>query len=121
MVDWFATVVMVAALLAAAWSGVLVARNRRPGWPVLAAVAIVEALLLAQAVIAVVTLATDRRPDELATFIGYLVASLLVLPAGVAWALSERSRSATAVLVVACLVIPVVVLRMQQVWDGTGA
>jgi hypothetical protein len=121
VIDWYATVVIVAALIAAAWSGWYVARDRRPGRPLLVGLAVLEALTLVQLVVGIVLLVTGSRPDQLATFVGYLVAAVLAVPVGAAWALSEKSRSSTAVLVVACLVVPVLVLRLQQVWDGTGA
>jgi hypothetical protein len=53
-------------------------------------------------------------------FIAYLVVSLLVLPLGLFWALAEKSRWGTAVLLVAALAVPVVVVRLQQLWDGVG-
>jgi hypothetical protein len=62
---------------------------------------------------------TDRDVDGL-SFGGYLLGSLFVLPIGGFWALAERSRWGPGVLVVACLAVPVMVLRMQQIWAGTG-
>ena len=47
---------------------------------------------------------------------GYLLGALLFLPLATLWALGERTRGGTAVLVVAGLVLPVLVLRIQQVW-----
>ncbi|MFG1924166.1 hypothetical protein [Cryptosporangium sp. NPDC048952] len=118
MVDGLATAVTVVALVLAAWALIEVIRNKAPRRPLLAGVAGLEALLVVQVVVAVVKLATDRTPDELATFLGYLIASLIILPAAYFWAWSEKNRSATGVLGVACLVIPVLVLRMNQVWHG---
>jgi hypothetical protein len=36
----------------------------------------------------------------------------------VVWALGERSRAGTAVLVVAGIVVPVLVLRLDQIWTA---
>jgi hypothetical protein len=52
------------------------------------------------------------------TFIGYVVASLLVLPIGAALAIMERSRWGSVIVGVASLVIAVVILRLRQVWGG---
>ncbi|MFI5954695.1 hypothetical protein [Cryptosporangium sp. NPDC051539] len=118
MVSGLATAVTVVALVLALWAGVEVLRGRAPRRPLLAGVAGLEALLIVQVIVAVVKLTTDRTPDELATFVGYLAASLVILPIGYFWAWSEKNRSATAVVGVACLVIPVLVLRMNQVWHA---
>jgi hypothetical protein len=118
MVDGVAAALTVVALALAAWSFLDVIRNRAPGRWLLAAIAGLEGLLVVQVVVAVVELATGQRPQELATFIGYLAASLVILPLAYFWAWSEKNRSATAVLGVACLVIPILILRMKQVWSG---
>ncbi len=51
-------------------------------------------------------------------FGGYLIGSLLILPAAGWWSLTERSRWGVGVLLVGCLVIPVIIVRMNQVWSG---
>ncbi|HKS45066.1 MAG TPA: hypothetical protein VJT49_08100 [Amycolatopsis sp.] len=119
MVTGFSVAVALASLLVAAWSFLLAARGRAPERPLLAALAVVEVLLVAQLVIGVVLLFTGNRPASLATYLAYLVGSLLVLPAGTVWALAERSRSSTVVLGIACVAIPVMVLRLYQIWSGT--
>jgi hypothetical protein len=95
----FAVTVAVAATLVALWSFVQSARNRLPDNPLLIGIAVVEVLLVVQLVIG----------------------SLVVLPVGAAWALAERSRSSTAVLGIACIAIPVMVLRLNEVWSGATA
>jgi hypothetical protein len=60
---------------------------------------------------------TDRDVDG-ATFVGYLLTALLIVPAAVVWSLAEKSRWGMAVLVAGCLVVAVMVLRVQQVWDA---
>lgn len=121
MITGFSVAVALCSLAAAVWSFVLAARGRSPQRTLLIAVGAVEILLIAQLVIAVVLLFVDAAPDELATFIAYLVASVLALPIGAAWSLAERSRSSTAVLGVVCLAVPVIVLRMHELWSGAGA
>ena len=118
MVDGLATAVTVVAFALAAWALIEVLRDQAPHRPLLAGVAALEALLVVQVIVAIVKLATDRTPTEPATFVGYLVASLIILPVGWFWAWSEKNRSATGVVALACLVIPVLALRMNQVWNA---
>lgn len=81
--------------------------------------ALVELGLIAQVVVAIVLLVQGGRPEDgMATFVLYLVGSLLVLPVGVVWGLMDRSRWSSVVIAVACLVVPVLVVRMNQVWFG---
>lgn len=81
---------------------------------------LLEAGLLVQAVVGVVQLFTADRDLPAFTFVGYLVGVLVILPIGFLWAIGEKSRSGTAVLVVAIGVVPVLVLRLEQIW-GAGA
>lgn len=120
MITGFSVAVALCSLAVAVWSFVLVARNRAPRNALLVGVATVEVLLIAQLVIAVVLMFVSGVPDEPATFLAYLIASVLALPVGTFWALAERSRSSTAVLGVVCLAVPVIVLRMGELWSPGG-
>lgn len=121
MIFGFAATVAVCAALVALWSFVQSARDRLPDTPLLIAIAVLEALLVAQLVIGIVLLAGGERPGSLATYLAYLIGCLVVLPVGAAWALAERSRASTVVLGIACLAIPVMVLRLNEVWSGASA
>ena len=121
MITGFAVAVALCSLAVAAWSFLLAARGRAPQQPLLIGLGALEALLVVQLVIAVVLLFVQGAPDRLATFIGYLIASIVAVPIGAAWALAERSRSSTAVLGVVCIAVPVIVLRLHVVWSGAGA
>jgi hypothetical protein len=116
-----ATGIIAASLAFAAWSLLGVVRHRPPDRVQLAGAALVELALLVQEVIAVNRLVQGDRPEELAVFIGYLIGSLLVLPLGVWLGILERTRWGTATIGFAFLVIPILVVRLQQIWDGTGA
>lgn len=116
MIDVLAGTVIILAVLVAAESVVPFARFRRPGRVVLAGVAVLELAVLAQLVAAVVLTATGSRPLEAATFFGYHIAAVLTLPAGLIWSEAERSRWAPLVLTVACLVVAVLTVRLQQIW-----
>ncbi|PWW51478.1 hypothetical protein [Actinokineospora spheciospongiae] len=122
MVDALTSVLNWVALGAALWALVLVVLLRPPlpgrpdGWAYLGLLVLLELGLLVQAVVGFVNLATTDRDVEALTFGGYLLGALLVLPIAVFWALAERTRWGIAVLVIGCLVVPVLNLRLDQVW-----
>jgi hypothetical protein len=118
MIDALSVVLAGLALLAMLGAVVLTVLNRRVNWPLLGGLAVLELGLLAQLVIGIVRLAGTDRDVAGVTFVLYLVAAVLVLPIGVLWALAESSRWGAGVLAAACLVIPVMVLRLDQVWTG---
>lgn len=76
--------------------------------------------VLLQVAIVVVGFATGARTEHLATFIGYLVASVFILPLGVFWTIAERTKWSAVVLGVGFLVEAVILLRMIQVWSTAG-
>lgn len=116
-----ATAVIVAALVLAAGTALLAALNRSPGRVVLGVLAGMEILVLTQVVVAVVLLFVGERPESsVVEFVGYQLATLLVLPAGVVWSLGDRSRWGVGVLTVACLSVAVMTVRMNQLWAGWG-
>lgn len=111
--------VITASLAYAAWALVAVVRNQPPREYFVVGAGVVELLIVVQTIVAVVMMIVEGAPDERATFIGYLVMILIILPLGLFWALAEKSRWGTSVLVVAALVVPVLVVRLQQIWEGT--
>jgi hypothetical protein len=118
VIDVLATGLIVVGLLFAVLCIGSALLRRAPGNLQVGAAAAVELLLVVQLLGAVVQLIRGERPAEFATFLTYLVVSLLVLPVAVLWAASERNRWSSAVLGVAGLVVVVLVLRLQQVWAG---
>ncbi|WP_298181393.1 hypothetical protein [Saccharomonospora sp.] len=120
MISGFAVAIAICALVVAVWSFVLVAMNRPPTTSLLYGLIGVEALLLVQAVISIMLLISGEHPGSIVTFLIYLLVVLLVLPLGTVWALAERTRSSTAVLGVACITVPVLIMRMYQVWEGAS-
>ncbi len=115
---WAATVV---ALVLAALGALSTLTRRRTGLAHLATAALLEAVLLVQAGIAVVRLVGGHRPEETATFLGYLAGVLLIPVAGVLWSRTEPSRWAGTVIGIAALVVAVMVWRLLQLWEATGA
>jgi hypothetical protein len=111
----------VVAVLLAALGLVSTLAGRRIGQLHVIGTAVLEAVLVVQAVVALVALAGGHRPHETAAFLGYLVGVVLVPVAGLLWARSEPTRWAGTVLAVAALVAAVMVWRLVQLWNATGA
>ena len=91
--------------------------GRRPNDLTLGALVIVELLLLAQLVIALIAPGLgNHRTGSVPEFYVYLISALLIPPLAVFWALIERTRWSTVVLGVAAFAIAVMVVRMEQIW-----
>jgi hypothetical protein len=103
-------------LLAMVYAVVLAARNKRIDWPVLGALGVIEVALLAQLVVGIVQLVGTDRDVSGPFFVGYLIGSLLILPVGALWALGDSSRWGAGALAVACFVVPILELRLHDVW-----
>ncbi|WBQ05916.1 hypothetical protein [Kribbella sp. CA-293567] len=103
-------------LAATVFALVLAGLDRRINWWLLGLLGVVEVALLAQLVAGIVQLAGTERDVSGPFFVGYLIGSLLVLPIGALWALAESSRWGAGALAVACVVVPVLELRMYEIW-----
>jgi hypothetical protein len=110
------TTIIVAGLALAGYALVMTALNRRMTVPLLAAVGVLEILVLVLVGLILAKLAGGGRPASLATLIGYLIAMPLVPVAAAFWGLMERSRWGPAVIAVAGLVAAVLVVRLHQIW-----
>ncbi|TQK19178.1 hypothetical protein FBY40_1671 [Microbacterium sp. SLBN-154] len=117
MILWF-TLIQVAVAVAAGLLGVILGlAGRRPSDLTVGAMALVEVLLIVQIVVAIVAPFAGNPPSgSLLEFWVYLVSAALLPPAGVAWALVERSRWSTVIMGVAALAVAVMVWRMQVIW-----
>jgi hypothetical protein len=114
------TAVIVTSLLAAAWCLVTTLRRRPIGIGELIAMGVAQALVMAQIVISVGHLVQGQRPQELATFVGYLVAIFIVLPAAAVLARLEPTRWGSLIATIGCLVVAILIVRLDQVWTGVG-
>jgi hypothetical protein len=112
----FSTTIIVAGLALAGYALLMTVLNRRMSVPMLAAVGVLEILLLVQDGLIVARLAGGERPAGLPTLIGYLIATPLVPVAAAFWGLMERSRWGPAVIAVAGLVAAVLMVRLHQIW-----
>jgi hypothetical protein len=117
MILWF-TVVQIAVAVAAAVLCVGVGlAGRRPSDLTVGALALVELLLIAQVVAAIIApLAGNPPTGDLLEYWVYLVSAVLLPVGAVLWALMERSRWSTVILGVAALAIAIMLWRMQVIW-----
>ena len=110
------TTIIVAGLALAGYALLLTALNRRMSVPLLAALGVLEILLLVLVGLIVARLASGEHPASLATLIGYLIAMPLVPVAAGFWGALERSRWGPAVIAVAGLVAAVLMVRLHEIW-----
>lgn len=116
----FSTAIIVASLLLSLWALVLVIANRPPNRPLWFALAGLEVLLLLFLAGGIVQMLGSDRDFARLEFVLYLLACAAVLPAAAWWVRGEVSRAAAGVLMVVLLVLPVMIVRVQQVWAGSG-
>lgn len=117
MILWF-TLAQVGVAVLAGLVGITAGLiGRRPGDVTVGSLALIELLLIAQIVVAIIAPFAGNPPTgSLLEFWTYLVSAALVPIAGAAWALLERSRWSTVVMGVAALAVAVMVWRMHQIW-----
>ena len=122
MILWFTTVAVVVAFAAAALAVVLGLAGRKPSDLSLAGPALLELLLVAQLVISIVApLAGNPPSGNPVEFYAYLIAALVIPPAAIYWALTERTRWSVVVVGIACFAIAVMFVRMQIIWTLQGS
>ena len=114
------TVIIVAGLVLAGYALAMTALDKRMGIVMLAALGVLEILLLVQVGVIVARLVGGQHPAGLATLAGYLIATPLVPAAAAFWGLVERSRWGPAVVAVAGLVAAVLMVRLHQIWPAIG-
>lgn len=114
----YAVAITAVALVLAAWAFGHVVANRPPGAALLAGGAVLEVLLIGFLIGGIVQMMESHRVFARAEFVIYLLACVAIPPAAAAWGGGERGRAGTAVLAAGFLIMPVMVLRVQQVWAG---
>ena len=116
MIAGLAWAVSVLALATGLVLGVLALLDRRPLTWILGGLLLLELATLVQALGTVVLLVRGERAAEPATFTGYAFTTILVVPLGGLWALSEKSKWGTTAAAVACATVAVLTVRMTQTW-----
>jgi hypothetical protein len=115
-----ATASIVVSLLAAAWALVAALRGRAPDVSHFVSLVLVQLAVVALVIAAVVAVAGGERPDEPGTFWGYIVTVLCLPPLAAVLARMEPTRWGSVIVTVVCLVVPVLVVRLQQTWAVPG-
>jgi hypothetical protein len=118
VIDVFTIALVAVATAAGVLCVVLGLVGRKPADISILAVVVVEVLVIAQIVIALVAPVVGNLPTgSLGEFWVYLAAAALIPPAAILWALTDRTRWSTVVLGVAALAIAVMTYRMNQIWN----
>jgi hypothetical protein len=112
------TTIIVAGLVLAGYALLMTAINHRMNVPLLAALGVLEILLLVEVGLVVAKLADGARPSGLPVLIGYLCAIPIVPVAAAFWGLVERSRWGSAVVAVAGLVAAILMVRLHEIWPA---
>lgn len=117
MILWFTLVQVSVAAAAGLLCTILGLVGRRPSDLSVGSLALVQLLLIAQIVVAVIAPFVGNPPTgSLLEYWTYLVSAALLPIAGAAWALLERSRWSTVVMGVAAAAVAVMVWRMHIIW-----
>lgn len=103
----YAVLVMILALVVA------FRRGERPGW-LDQMVWMLEALLVVRALSGLSAFSGDNQPDSTSTYVGYLLASVCVLPIAMQSIREDRAVWSSAVVAVASLAVAVVAVRLQM-------
>ena len=95
--------------------------GRKPNDLTVLALAVVEVLLLAQVVTAILAPGLGNPPTgSPLEFWLYLVAAVVIPPLAIVWALVERTRWSNVVLGAAAFAVAVMLWRMEQIWTVQG-
>lgn len=117
MIEWYYGILLAVCLSVGVVLTIAGLFGVRPNDLVLAALALVELLLVGQVVIAIIApLVGNVSVGSVLEFWIYLITAALIPPLAALWALIERTRWATVILGVAGLALAVMSYRMFQIW-----
>lgn len=117
MILWFTLAQVAVASVAALVAVIAGLAGRRPGDVTVGSLALIEVLLIAQVVTAIIApLAGNPPTGSGLEFWVYLVSAVLIPPAVVAWALVERSRWSTVIMGIGAASVAIMVWRMHVIW-----
>ena len=117
MIDWFTWVqIFIALAVGIAAIGFALAK-RGPNDLTVLGLVLVEALLLAQLVIAIVQpLSGNPMVGNGLEFWMYQITALVIPPAAIIWGLIEKTRWSNLIIATAAFGIAVMVFRMHTIW-----
>jgi hypothetical protein len=116
--DWLQYSLSVLSLLVALLGIAYVARNRAPDRLLLGAVGVLGVGCLVQLVVGLVLLPGADEDVNGVVFVLYLLGLVAVPPLAAWWARGEPSRAGTGVVIVAGLLVPFLLLRLDTLWGG---
>ncbi|WP_028046537.1 hypothetical protein [Cellulomonas sp. URHE0023] len=116
MIVALALLVVALCVALAGWASWFVVRDRAVVLRQLWGGAVVEAVLLVQALVAGVVAVTTAPDIDAVLVWGYVLTQLLILPIAAAWAFAERTRWSSVVLVLAALTVAFLEYRLLQIW-----
>lgn len=113
-------VTAVVALVLAAWAGYFAWRDRAPNRALLIGPAVLEIFAIALVVAAFTHTVGGHHPHQSVTFIAYVIAFLVIPPAGLVLARMEPTKWGSVIIAVAGIVQAILVVRLQQTYTGVG-
>ncbi|HJB63707.1 MAG TPA: hypothetical protein H9769_08375 [Candidatus Microbacterium pullistercoris] len=117
MILWFTIAQIVVAVVAGVLCVALGLAGRRPGDVSVGSLALVQLLLLAQIVVAIVAPFAGNAPTgSLLEFWTYLISAAVLPIAGIVWAFVDRGRWSVVVMGVLVLAVAVMLYRMHVIW-----
>lgn len=120
MTGAFATATIVIGLVIAVWSLVHLVLGRPMSRALHASQLVLAAMFIVLALGGIWQMIGTDREMARAEFVGYLVLSPLIPIGSWWWTKGDRTRIGSAIVMVVGLVMPVLVVRIQQVWSGLG-
>jgi hypothetical protein len=121
-VRWGIVIVPLALLVGAlclalgGWAAWFVVRDRAVVLRQLWGAAVIEGVLVLQALVAGILAATGSPDVDGVLLWGYVLTQALVLPIAAAWAFAERTRWSSVVLLVAAVTVAFLEFRLLQIW-----
>lgn len=105
-------------LVIAGWAAIRTIRDAPVIFKQLIAAGAVLAGLLVTMVVAGVQIFQGHTITEPVTFWGYFIAGAFLFPLAGVWAIAERTRWSSVVLLIAAIAFAVVQLRLHVLWGG---
>ena len=120
MTGAFADATSLVGLAIAAWALVHLVIGRPMSRALHASQLVLAAMFVVLAIGGIWQMAGTDRDFAPVEFVGYLVLSPLIPLGSWWWTRGDRTRIGSAIVMVVGLVMPVLVLRIQQVWAGVA-
>jgi hypothetical protein len=114
----FSTATIIVGLAVAAWAAVYLIMGRSVGRYLQGAELLLAAMFVVLAIGGIAQMLGTDREFARAEFVGYLLLSPLIPVGAWWWSKNDETRAGSAVVLVVGLVMPVLVVRIQQVWAG---